>query len=186
MEWATFFDRSKKRVVNFLQYNFICLPKVSKNTERALKFLDWANQKDSYDLLAYGIEGKHWEPVGDDLYKQITTDYYWFPYAWIWNPTLERYNVEVGEEAIAWNKWSADANNFEADKLVGLNVNVDAVLDQATQLQALADQYLNQFKAGVADLGATWEEYKGKANDLNKAVIAEYQKQIDDFLAKKK
>ncbi len=185
MEWTVFFDRNKKRISNFQQWNFICVAKVSKNAERALKFLDWANQKDNYDLLGYGIPGKHWEPVGDDQYRMLSTDWYWFPYCWIWNPTLERINVELGEEAASWIKWAADPNSFEVDKITGLNFNNEPVVDQATQLQALRDQYLPQLMCGLADPESLLAEYKGKANDLVKVVLAEYQKQIDGFLAKK-
>ncbi|MGQ9681299.1 MAG: DUF3502 domain-containing protein [Anaerolineae bacterium] len=182
MEWTVFFDRNKKRVSSFQQWNFICLAKVCKEPERALRFLDWANQKENYDLLGYGIPGKHWEPVGDDQYRMLSTDYYWFPYCWIWNPVHERINVELGEEAASWIKWAADPNSFEPDKTTGLNMDNEPVIDEATQLQALRDEYLTQFLCGLAEIEPTWAEYKGKANDLVKVVAAEYQRQIQEFL----
>jgi putative aldouronate transport system substrate-binding protein len=184
-EWVTFFDRSKKRITNFLQYNFICLPKVSKNKERSLMFLDWANaSKENYDLLAYGIPGKHWEAVGDDMFKVLDASYPWFPYMWIWNPTYERTNAEFGPEAADWNKWTMDATHFEADKITGLTLKNDAVVDQVSQLGALKTQYFYQTSSGVADLEKNWQEYKQKANDLVKVVQAEYQKQVNASLGK--
>jgi len=185
-EWVTFFDRSKKRVTNFLQYNFICVPKVSKNQERSLRFLDWANaSKENYDLLAYGIPGKHWEPAGDDMYRVLDASYPWFPYMWVWNPTYERTNEEFGAEAADWNKWTMDANNFEADKITGHTFNNDAVVDQMAQLGALKTQYYYPTSSGTADLETNWQEYKEKANDLVKVVQEEYQRQVDEFLASK-
>jgi putative aldouronate transport system substrate-binding protein len=184
VEWITFFPPDKKRIVNFQQWNFICVPYTSQNPERALMFLNWAHQKENYDLLAYGIEGKHWEAVGETEYRPLDEPYRFYPYAWIWNPELERLNADAAEFANDWNRWSMDASNFEADVLIGWNPNNEPVVNEVAQLNALRDQYWTPLQTGlVDDVDAWWEEYKQEALPYARAVQEEYNRQIEEFLA---
>lgn len=51
------------------------IPSTSVNADKVLKFLNWvyANE-DNYNMCRYGIEGAHWEKVGDDKYRYIGQD----------------------------------------------------------------------------------------------------------------
>lgn len=184
LEWVTFFDQSKKRVVNFLQYNFICLGHASPNPERAIAFLNWANEKENYDLLAYGFEGRNYEAIGDDQYRPNPDDLYpWFPFAWIWNPTHNRENANAAPGAVEWNRWSADADNFEGDILLGFTKNTEPVLNEVSQMNALKDQYWRPLTGGVVtDIDGWWSQFEAQAAPLARSIQAEYQRQIDEFL----
>lgn len=185
-EWVTFFDQSKKRVVNFLQYNFICLAHSSPNPERAIAFLNWANEKANYDLLAYGFEGRNYEAVGDTQYRPLEELYPWYPFAWIWNPTDNRENANAAPGAVEWNLWSANADNFEADQLLGFTKNDEPILNEVSQMNQLMSQYWTPLTAGVVeDPAAWWEEYTTASGDVARTIAAEYQRQIDEFLANK-
>lgn len=39
----------------------LVVPKEGKNTELLLKYVNWLNKKENYELAKYGIEGTHWE-----------------------------------------------------------------------------------------------------------------------------
>jgi putative aldouronate transport system substrate-binding protein len=184
-EWITFMEPDKKRIVNFQQWNFICVPYTSPNPERAVMFLNWGHEKENYDLLAYGIEGQNWEAVGENEYRPLEDQYRWYPYAWVWNPTHERLNADAAEFANDWNRWSMDADNFEGDILIGWNPDDEPVLNEVSQLQALHDQYFTPLGSGlVDDVEAWWAEYEGEAAELARAVAAEYNRQIDEFLGR--
>jgi putative aldouronate transport system substrate-binding protein len=186
VEWITFMEPDKKRIVNFQQWNFICVPYTSEHPERAIMFLNWAHKKENYDLLAYGIEGKHWEPVGEDEYRPLEEKYRFYPYAWIWNPELERLNADAAEFANDWNRWSMDADNFEADVLIGWNPDNEPVVNEVAQLNALRDQYWAPLLDGlVEDVDAWWEEYEQEAAPYARTVQEEYNRQIEEFLANK-
>jgi putative aldouronate transport system substrate-binding protein len=180
-EFVTFFDDSKKMISNFKQYNFISLSVNSKNKEKAIQFLDWANKKENYDLLAYGIEGKHWEAVGENMYKSLNTNYTWFPYVWIWNPVNDRLDATQPEEINKWNQWAKEADNFEKDVLTGFNFNSEPVANEIAQLNA--GQNLIEF--GAVEPEKAWEDYKAKSEPLIKKIQEEMQKQIDEFLKTK-
>ncbi|RAP78735.1 ABC transporter substrate-binding protein [Paenibacillus montanisoli] len=184
-EFVTFFDKNKKMVSDFKQWNFMHVPVSSKNKERAIMFLNWANEKENYDLLAYGIEGKHWEAVGTDAYKELDELYPWFPYAWIWNPESNRENAAQSEEIRGWNLWSKDPNNFIEDKLTGFTFDDTKVKAESEQVAALFSAISGPLFYGTVDPEKTWEEYKEKAAPFTKKVQEEAQRQIDEFLQNK-
>ncbi len=184
--WVTFFDQSKKRVTNFLQFNFIALAHSSPNPERALAFLNWANQQENYDLLAYGIQGEHWEPVGEDEYRpNPDNNYRWFPFAWVWNPTHDRLNADLAGPANDWERWSADAANFEADMLLGFTPDNDPVINEVSQLNSLRSEFYTPLDAGLIlpeDVEDWWASYSDQAQEAAARVVEEYQRQADAFL----
>ncbi|MFK7691690.1 extracellular solute-binding protein [Paenibacillus sp. HJGM_3] len=185
-EAVTFMNQDKgKLLTNSLQYNFIAVPVVSKNKERAIQFLDWANQKENYDLLAYGIKDKNWQAIGDDQYKFIGDGYKWFPYVWIWNPTMDRQDASQDEATKKLNKWTADASNFTVDKLSGFTFDNAAVTNEISQYVSIEAKYYAALFNGVVDPDSYWAKFKAEAAPLAKKIQLEEQKQIDAFLKKK-
>ncbi|MCD9025112.1 extracellular solute-binding protein [Cohnella silvisoli] len=183
VEAVTFFDKTpKKNITNFSQWNFMSVPITSKHKERAIQFLNWTQQKENYDLLAYGIQGKNWEAVGDDKYKPLDSNYSWFPYLWIWNPTFERLNASQSEEVIELNKFTRDANNFEKDVLTGFQFDPQPVLNEMTKFKTIEDKYYPTIFNGVLDPDTAWADFKKEGGPSLKKIQQEMQKQIDAFL----
>lgn len=187
VEIVTLYDPSKKKVSNFQAGNFITVPKQSKNKERAIMFLNWANEKANFDLLAYGIQGKHWEPVGDDKYKPGAEagKYGWFPWGWITNPALERIDSSQTEAVINNIKWARDAKNFIPDVLIGFTFDSSPVANEVAQLNSFFSQYYLPLAVGAIDTDKYFTEFKTKADPVIKKVQAEMQQQIDTFLKAK-
>jgi putative aldouronate transport system substrate-binding protein len=124
--------------------------------------------------------------VGEDEYRPLEEKYRFYPYAWIWNPELERLNADAAEFANDWNRWSMDADNFEADVLIGWNPDNEPVVNEVAQLNALRDQYWAPLLDGlVEDVDAWWEEYEQEAAPYARTVQEEYNRQIEEFLANK-
>ena len=172
-------------VSDFKAWNFLAVPKVSKNKDLAVKFLNWAMaSQDNYDLLAYGIKGTNWEPVGTDSYKSLGSDYTYFPYAWIWNTTYDRITANTPEEK-ALNKFLRVASNFTADKLTGFTWDPTPVANEVSQFTALQSKYWPLLVQGVADTDKTYEQFKAEAGAVAKKIQVEYQRQVDAFLAAK-
>ncbi|MBE1440979.1 DUF3502 domain-containing protein [Paenibacillus sp. OAS669] len=187
LEAVTFMNLEKGAMVtNSLQYNFISVPVVSKHKERAIQFLEWANQKENYDLLVYGIKDKNWEAVGDDQYKFKGDGYKWFPFVWVWNPTTDRQDASQDEETKRLNKWTSDASNFKIDKLSGFTFNNAAVSNEISQYVSIEAKYYSALFNGVVDPETYWSKFKAEAAPLAKKIQLEEQKQIDAFLAGKK
>jgi putative aldouronate transport system substrate-binding protein len=185
VEAVTFFDPTvKKNISNFKQWNLMFVPVSSKNKERAIQFLNWTQEKDNYDLLAYGIKGVDWEPVGEDQYKSISDGYSWFPYSWIWNPKLDRMNASDSEDVKKLNSFLKDANNFERDILTGFQFNAEPIVNELTKYKTIEDNYYTPIFNGVVDPDQYFAKFKSEAGPTLKKIQQELQKQIDAFLKK--
>lgn len=185
-EAFSLYDTSMKLNSTYKAGNFIAVPVVSKNKERAIQFLNWLNQKDNYDLLAYGIEGENWEDAGEGLYKPIQDNpYAGVPFAWGWNPKLDRIDASLPEDVIALNKWQRDPGNFTADILTGFTFNPSPVANEVAQLSNTGVEFYNPIVMGLVEPNEGLAKFKEKAYDNVKKVQAEYQKQLDEYLAGK-
>lgn len=181
VEWLTLLDPSKKYVSDFKQWNFISIPKASKNKERAVMFLDWANQKANYDLLSYGIEGQDWEAVGQDGFKPLSADYPLFGYDWIWNPTLERYNATLTQEDLKWWKWTKESTNFIKSVDAGFTFNPEPVAQEVATLKA--NSFVYPILLGSLEPNKGMEDFKSKLGGTLKKVQDEYQKQLNAYIS---
>ncbi|MBW7454087.1 extracellular solute-binding protein [Paenibacillus sepulcri] len=186
LEAVTFIKMEKgQNITNFKQANFQAIPKVSKNKERAMMFLNWTAQKENYDLLAYGIEGTHYETVGEDQYKQIGSNYSYFPYAWIWNPTMDRLNAGFDEDTLKHYEFNKNADNLTSSILTGFSFDPGPVMNEISLYNAVEDKYYNALFDGVLDPTEQWNKLKSEGEGYAKKIQVELQKQIDAFLAKK-
>jgi putative aldouronate transport system substrate-binding protein len=167
--------------------NFIAVPVISKNKERAIQFINWLNQKDNYDLLAYGIKGKNWEEAGEGLYKPIKESTYpGIPFAWGWNSKLDRIDASLSEDVIKLNKWQRDSNNFKTDILAGFTFDPSPVSNEVAQLSNMNNELFIPLILGVLEPKDGLAKFKDKAYANVKKIQAEYQKQLDASLASKK
>jgi putative aldouronate transport system substrate-binding protein len=110
----------------------------------------------------YGIKDKNWEAIGDDQYKFIGDGYTWFPYVWIWNPTIDRLDSSQNDATKALNKWSYDASNFTIDKLTGFTFNNAAVSNEISQFTSIEAKYYSALFNGVIDPDQGWLNLKRK------------------------
>jgi len=166
--------------------NYIAVPVVSKNKERAIQFINWLNVKENYDLLAYGIEGENWESVGEDFFKPIAENSYaGIPFAWGWNPTLDRINASLTEEEIALNQWQKDPANFTTDILSGFTFDPSPVANEVARLTNAGVEFYDPIVMGVVEPNEGLAKFKENAYDVVVKIQKEYQKQLDEFLARK-
>ncbi|PXX57091.1 putative aldouronate transport system substrate-binding protein [Hungatella effluvii] len=170
-------------LTDYKAWNFLCIPESSKNKERAMMFLEWAHEKENYDLLAYGIEGVHWKPVGEDKYEVISNNYRWYPYAWIWNPVLDRIPSYVTEQEYEAEKFFRNSDNFKTSQLTGFVFDPTSVQNQIAQHSTIEGKYVSALLNGVMDPVECLEKWKAEDYNNVKAVQEELQKQIDMFLA---
>lgn len=185
VEAVTFYNPSpKENISDFAQWNLIFVPVSSKHKERAIQFLNWTQEKDNYDLLAYGIKGQDWEPVGEDQFKFISDGYSYFPFNWILNPKFDRMNASDSDEVKKLNQTLKDANNFEKDILTGFTFNAEPVINELTKYNTIEINYYGPIFNGVVDPEQQWAKFKNEAAPTLKKIQVELQKQIDEFLKK--
>lgn len=169
-------------VATFKAWNYQSIAKVSKNPERALQFLEFTQQsQEIYDLLAYGIEGKHWTNEGEGKYLNISTDYRWFPYLWVWNPKYDRIVANATDKEFEMEMFlrKAPAEDFVEQWTAPLLFDTEPVQDALAQYTALQAQFYGPIFNGVVDTDEYMEMFKSVAYEPLKAIQNELQKQID-------
>lgn len=174
-----------------------CVMSSSKYKEKAAELLNLINSekgKDLYNLLVFGIEGKHYEKEGEN---RIKVDYQSLPdssspyglYKWIVGNVRNAY--EIQSEPEGYNDWIFNVQNAKAvqniPELMGFRADTSAVNSKIAQIQAVKSEYYPTLLAGATeDVDGLYAEFKDKLDKAGEAaVIEELQKQVDEFLKNK-
>ena len=155
----------------------------SKHPEKAIKLIELLNKdKEIYNLLCFGIEGKHYEKI-DDKHIRIDSEKKYFPYtSWMFGNQLNAYLLE-GQSDETWEMTHELNMTAEKSPIYGFNFNPDPVVDKIVQIKAIQKEYDNIFTYPDEKL----DEYVLK---LKKAgiddVVKETQRQIDEWIENEK
>jgi putative aldouronate transport system substrate-binding protein len=169
---------------DYKQNDYLCLPKASKHSVEAIQFLNWAHVKENYDLLSFGIEGEHWEAVGDNQFKPLKDTYPWFGWSWLWAPKFHRFTNEYTPEEMKKSEFYYNAENYEKDVLTGFTFDTSPVANEIAQFNIIDAKYYPLIMSGAVDPTELWDKYKKEGSSVVKKVQSELQKQIDEFLKK--
>ena len=155
---------------------------------RVMEMINWFNDRDTYDLLNFGIRGTHWKPVGEESYDLLEKSYRKSnPLPLLSsNPAYERVPSVFGEDfpfheqLAAFSRRSGD---FEFDILHGFEFDSSAVRGDIQMLEALyyRKYYFPVFN-GIEDRKRVWERVEESAGPILKKIQDELQWQIDIFL----
>jgi putative aldouronate transport system substrate-binding protein len=168
---------------DFKVYNFQCVPKVSKNLERSVKFLDWANSsQEIYDLIAYGIEGRNWEPVGEKQYTPLQ-GYGSFDYVWVLNPAQKRWDSRLTQEDVDRTAYFGTPDNFVKSVWANFSFKSDNVATELAIFNDVETKYMPAIGHGVVDPDETLQKIRDEAYDAIVKLQNELQSQIDSFIA---
>ena len=175
-----------KVVASFLMDNFICVTKVGKNKELAVKFLDWINKNsDNYNLIEHGVPGKDWVKVGSDKWRNLSNSEFGIQaYALSWNPMYNLLPEVDDDNAIQMQRLIADASYFVKDITAGFSFNAEPVKNEIAKYQGIEGKYYPALMNGVLDPGQTMAKCKSEAAPALKAIQDGLQKQINAFLKK--
>ncbi len=161
--------------------------------EKAMQVINLLqSDKDMFNLLTFGIEGKHYTKAGEDQINTPyslqagTTDAYGL-FKWIVGNTELAYNCP--SEPVEYKKWVFEESNKSdyISPLIGFNFDNSKVADYLTQVNYVNEKYYESLLAGAhEDWEATFEQYKKELDEVgNQEIMAEMQRQIDEFLKAK-
>lgn len=184
---------SQPKKVNPYINNGVAININSKNKERAMMVLnEFYTNPDVYDLAMLGIEGKHWEAVGDDQYKVIDESNYGVSSNcnWGWNnATIQRTEYIENRTALddtfdamqeSWN------NNVKADHPYdGFNFDSTKVSTQFAAVEAALGNYYDPLVNGlVDDVDASIEALRAALESAGiRDVLAEMESQAAAYVA---
>ncbi|MGL4449954.1 MAG: ABC transporter substrate-binding protein [Sarcina sp.] len=155
----------------------------SKNKEKAIEFLNLLNtDKEIRNLINYGLEGEHYEKLGENKIKITNKKGYDVPYFSLGN--LFNTYVTENEPETKWDEFQAFNDAAKVSPALGFKFNSAPV---STEVAAV-NNVLEEFKATLYSGSVDVDEYLGKLNTKLKQqgldkIIAEMQKQIDEWKA---
>lgn len=173
--------------------NCLAVPATSTKIDRTMAFLNWIFESaENHDLFEYGIEGVHWEAVGDSQYKvpagaSVTTNYN--PNGWnlTWNPNYYRFSEEYTEYSLPYAKFSTEIENYVISDLKGFNFNIDPVKTEVTQCAAILGEVIAPLNHGI--LENPYQVLQETAASMRKngiqIAIDEFVDQENEFLKNK-
>ncbi|MDQ0897884.1 ABC transporter substrate-binding protein [Paenibacillus sp. V4I7] len=178
----------------------LAIPRTSKNPERAMQLinlLDTVKGKELYNLLVWGIEGKHYKKISDNKIETIgysgqgTADAKYGIQNWGSGNTANSYETQANPANFTqiWKDINAGAT---ISPLLGYKPTLDPIKTELAQIAAVVKEYQGTVNALVLESGAVADsdaKYKEFIDKMKKAgsdkVIAELQKQIDEFFKTK-
>ena len=158
----------------------------SEHPEETLKYLELLNT-DPYamNLISYGIEGKHYEKVDDNTIKTLSDSGYSHGMSWALGNVFNTYVLE-GQPADVWEQTKELNDSAKTSPLLGFSFDPDPVATEITNISTVVKQYesLAGGELRVEETNAEFvEQLKVAGVDT---VIEEMQKQVDEFMEKKK
>ena len=163
----------------------------SKKVDKALSAVELLrNDKKLFDLTWYGIEGKHWNSVGDLEYSWLSDDLpaedqYYAGCVWGWrNEKLWRTDVNMfGNSKETIQKWK-DEDMVES-MVQPFNFNSEKVKNEIAAVTNVYKQYGMPLEYGFVDPADGLKGYKEKLSQagLDK-IITEMQNQLNEYLNK--
>ena len=166
----------------------------SKNPEAAVKAINLMNSNAEYRNIArYGIEGKHYEVVSEGIVRRTDLGNT--------NMSLSAYGQgsyalgaveDSAFEAVPANpnQWTELVERYSAEAItssaLGFLVNIEPVADQCLAMKNVWEQYIYELQTGTSDPAEVLPQLREEleAVGLNE-VIAEFQAQLDAFMAAK-
>lgn len=172
------------------------IPTTSKNPGRAMELYQLINTeegKELYNMLVYGLEGKHYEKTGENTIKTLcyegspTSDSDYGVYKWIVGNTFNAYETQT--DVPGYNDYIVNELHPSAvrNKLDGFVFDETPVKSELVQI----DNIKSEFKGLRVGAYENWEEMvdnmrKKMEKAGNAKVIAEIQRQLDEWVKENK
>lgn len=169
--------------------NWFCVGSKSKNPEKACAFINWiVDNRDHYELWAYGIKGEHFKINDKNAVEKIDPDKRRYEMLWWYvfdENTNLRQDLSDYPDVVAYQKYNSDPSHYYVNPQIGFPVDMEPVKTEIAQVRAVNSEYTNFFFGQDGDNLKKLAEYRAalKKAGIDK-VVAEFQKQYDAWWAK--
>ena len=156
----------------------------SKNKEKAIKLIEQMNKnKELYNLVSFGIEGKHYKLNGDKRVEFIEKSGYAPKSAWKFGNQFLSQLIVVEDDNV-WEETQKTNNEAKKSALLGFYFDTEPVMNEIAQIQAIYKEY-GAMHMGNEDPKVYWDTMVSRLKAAGEdRVMAEVQKQLDVFFAK--
>lgn len=152
----------------------------------SVKFLEFLNtDKDFYNLITYGIEGKHYTKIDENYIEKSTENPYSQP-GWAIGNTFNAYLIEGQPVTLAEDTKKINSE-AKISPILGFVPKQDDLKVEIANCKAVLDEYQNVLDQGLVDVDKTYATFieKLKSAGVDK-IIDELNKQLDEWEANNK
>jgi putative aldouronate transport system substrate-binding protein len=159
------------------------ISRTSQHPEQALKFLELtATDPTLFNLLAFGVEGKHYTKVGTNMVKINPNGGYKEDIGWVFGNVLLGY-LKEGQAPDTWEVTKQLNSSAKRPEVSGFNFNTESYKTQAANMDAVSKQYGQALQSGAVDPAKVYPQYLDAYKKAGyESVRAENQKQLDAWL----
>ncbi len=159
----------------------------SKNPYRVMRFIELLyNNKELSNLVVYGIEGKHYNKISENVVEKIpNSGYDMSTMQWMLGNVFNNYllKTDMPDKYEQFKKFNEEA---VADESYGFLANLDEYELEVVSINGVKAQYRNQALLGTLDPDPIVDEYIAKLKEAGiEKVVAEVNKQFTEFLKNK-
>lgn len=158
----------------------------SKVAKEAIKVLELFNtDKELYNLISFGIEGKHYTKISDNKITLAAEKKYQPNDAWKYGNQFNAYYTQNQKEGI-WEETIKLNNEAQKSPILGFVLNREKIKNELAQINSIYKEFLFlETGAGYSD--SKYNEYIEKLQNAGlPKVLAEVENQINEFFKNKK
>ncbi|MBO5454627.1 MAG: ABC transporter substrate-binding protein [Clostridia bacterium] len=186
--WETVSTRISSVSIGSASATMVGIGANCKHPEEAIKFIELMNtDKEAYNLVCFGIEGKHYNKVGDERIELVEGSGYNPNASWKFGNQFNAYRLpgqpdDVWEQTIEFNNLGYEMSKVNPDvTTLGFTFNQEDIKSTVTKVSEIDNKYMAK-KHGSKDPATYWDQMLAEADAAgNQIIIDEYQKQLDAF-----
>lgn len=162
------------------------IPTTSANPERAMMFMELLHtDKELYNLLAFGIEGTHFNKVGENRIEIVEDSKYNPGIPWEIASTFNAYLLP-GQEDSVWEETKEVNANAIPSPLLGFSLDMTNITSEIAQVASVTTEYAAALLSGALETDEILPQAKEKLEAAGiQTIIDEVQSQIDAWNAAK-
>ena len=159
----------------------------SASPENAVKMLELVNtDKKLMNIICYGLEGKHYEKIGENTIKLTDANTYNRPSAFTVGSSENLY-IQEGKPEDMWEQTRAFNESATESPILGFTVNTEPVSVELANCQTVINEQIEMLTLGLVPVDEGIEKLvKGLKEAGSDRIIEEYQRQLDEWLKSKK
>ena len=160
----------------------IAVGRNSKNPEKAVKLISLLNtDKELYNLICFGIEGKHYEINDNNKVELIPNSGYSPNASWKFGNQFNALVME-GQEDDVWEQTEKQNDEARLSPLIGFTLDTTPIKNEISAVSAVSSGYVLYNYTEES-----WEKHRKKLVEAGSEIIKEeIQRQVDEFFKNKK
>ena len=153
----------------------------SKYPEKSIKLISLLNtNKDLYNLLCYGIEGKHYNWIDDNHIKLVDNGGYYLNTSWAFGNQFNSYLLE-GQDDNIWEETEKVNDEAEKSRILSFVFDNSKIQTELSQISTVTQEFKNM-NNGSVDWRECFDEYKSRLKAAGiENVKNEIQRQLDEY-----